>query len=91
MTYPYSFVVESDDEYQALRWASVRWQGATVLYDLAHTPEDWDGETFPVTFSYKEHEVWEVQEAIEAEDAKVIPCLSSSLTRRIQTMLERIA
>lgn len=88
--YAYSFTIESKGEYDALAWAAARWEGATKLYDLMHPPEDWDGETFPVEMGLAEHEAWQVQEAIEAEDAGFIPCLCDELNRRIMNMLAEI-
>lgn len=88
--YVYDFVIESKGEYDALAWASARWEGATVLYDTMHPPEDWDGETFPVTMSFQEHEMWVVKDAIEAEDAGFIPCLHENLNNRIQAMLDSV-
>jgi hypothetical protein len=90
LKYAYSFTIETAGEFQALAWASARWDGATKLYDLMHPPEDWDGETFPVVMGFLEHEAWEVQDAIESEDAGFIPCLCDGLNRRILAMLEGI-
>lgn len=90
MPYTYSFTIESQGEYDALAWASARWNGATVLYDLMHPPEDWEGETFPVEMGFREHEAWQVQQAIEEEDSGFIPCLCDELNSRIQSMLDSI-
>jgi len=94
--YPYTFTVETAAEWDALQWASARWEGARVLYDLGHLAQwpgdsdDWDGESFPVTLGYEQWEAWQVQTAIEEEDAGFIPCLCDSLNDRIMTMLGRI-
>jgi hypothetical protein len=90
MAYPYEFTIKSQGEYDALAWASARWDGATVLYDLMHPPEDWDGETFPAIMGFQEFEMWQVKDAIEAEDSGFIPCLCSDLNSRIQTMLDSV-
>lgn len=88
--YAYTLTIESPDEFGALAWASARWEGARVLYDVMHSPDNWDGETFPAVFGLAEHEAWEVKEAIQAEDSGFIPCLSGELTNRIQALLESI-
>lgn len=88
--YTYSFTIESQGEFDALAWASARWDGATKLYDLMHPPEDWDGETFPVQMGFHEHEMWEVKDAIEAEDAGFIPCLADALNSRIMALVDSV-
>lgn len=88
--YPYSFTIASQGEFDALSWASARWESAAKLYDLMHPPEDWEGETFPVAMGLQEFEAWQVQESIEAEDFGFIPCLAEGLNGRIMDMLSKI-
>lgn len=90
MNYPYQLTIESEAELDALEWAGARWEGAHVLYGHLHVPEDWDGATFPVVMGLAEHEAWAVRDAIEAEDAGVIPCLADALNGRIAAMLNSI-